>query len=83
MAPLVRKVKAILRESFPLPDQVKLKEDNGILGMVISQRFEGLEPIERLNMVWKVLNEKLTLQESRQIVTLLAVTPEEELVHSD
>ncbi len=77
-----KKLKRILKEAYPPPDKVQLREDKGIIGKIVSDRFKGLEPMDRVNMIWDFLEERLTKDEIRQIVIMLAMTPKEELLHS-
>ena len=78
---LLEKVRALLLKEFPPPDKVELDDDNGIIGAVISRRFEGLESIDRINIIWDLLDKNLTRNERRRVVTIVAVTPIEEIAH--
>ena len=82
MEPFSKKLKRILKRAFPKPDRVRLRDEDGIIGFVISPRFRGLDSSERLAMIWSVLDAQLTPEERRRIVIMIAVTPEEELAHS-
>jgi hypothetical protein len=82
MGAVVKKVRKVLQEMFPAPDRIQLKERDGIIGTVVSSRFKGLEPLDRVNMIWDYLESRLSKEESSQIVIILAVTPQEELLHS-
>ena len=55
--------------------------DNGIIGAVISKRFEGLEAIDRINIIWDLFEKGLTRDERKHIVTVVTVTPLEEIAH--
>lgn len=79
---LVEKVKAILTAGFPPPAKVHLEDDDGIIGWVASPTFVGMDHIDRVDLIWKVLNEKLTKEERRRVVVIAAVTPVEEIVYS-
>jgi stress-induced morphogen len=75
---LLTRVETLLREAFPPPDQIlRLEDDDGIIGVVASGRFRGLEGIDRQNMIWDVLDARLTPEQRRRIVIIAAVTPEE------
>jgi stress-induced morphogen len=78
---LLEKVRALLVDEFPPPDKIELDDDHGIIGAVVSQRFEGLESIDRINIIWDLLDRNLNKEERRQIVTIVAVTPVEEIAH--
>ena len=82
MESAVKKLRKLLKNRFPPPDQVKLEIDKGIIGTVVSSQFKGMEPLDRVNLVWDYLDQHLSKEESRQIVIILAVTPQEELLHS-
>ena len=82
MESVQKKVTKILKQAFPPPDKVTLKDEDGIIGTIISSRFMGLDSIERVKMVWKVLDQDLKPEERKRIVIILAVTPEEEIAHT-
>jgi hypothetical protein len=44
---VVRKLKNILKERFPLPDKVNLREDDGVIGIVTSKRFRRMDTMQR------------------------------------
>lgn len=72
-----KKVSQILKQSFPAPDKVMLRDEDGILGVVISKKFKGVDSLERMNMIWNALDEKLSAEERDRVVSILAVAPEE------
>lgn len=78
----MRKVRKLLEKKFPAPDRLELKNEDGIIGTIISNKFNGMESMDRVNMVWDYLDRYLTKEEKRQIVILLTITPKEELLHS-
>jgi hypothetical protein len=41
-----------------------------------------METIDRINLVWDVLESGLTPEERRHVLTLVPVTPEEEIVYT-
>jgi alpha-glucuronidase len=77
----VTKVEGALRSTFPAPDPIHLEDNDGIVGRVASGRFRGLEFIDRINRTWDALDRELTPDERRRVVTIVAVTPEEEIAH--
>jgi len=81
---IVKKVEALLKEVFPPPDKIDLEDDdgNGIIGSVTSERFVGMETIDRVHMIWDCLGKGLTPQERRRVVLIVAVTPFEEIAHT-
>lgn len=82
MAALVKKLERLLRKAFPRPDKIVLEDDKGILGHVVSSRFNGLESMDRIKIIWDLLEENLTEDERRRIVNILAITPLEEKAHA-
>jgi len=78
---VLEKVRALLIKEFPPPDKVELDDDKGIIGAVVSKRFEGLEAIDRINIIWDLFEKGLTRDERKHIVTVVAVTPLEEIAH--
>jgi len=78
---LLKKVRKLLIKEFPPPDKVELVDDHGIIGAVVSKRFEGMESIDRINIIWDLFEKGLTRDERKGIVTVVAVTPLEEIAH--
>jgi hypothetical protein len=60
------------------PEYVRLEDDDGISGFVVSRQFEGVSALDRQ---WKIedllSNGSLTEEERRQVVMIAALTPEE------
>jgi acid stress-induced BolA-like protein IbaG/YrbA len=56
----------------------ELTASGNIGGILSSNDFQGLDEISRQELVWGKLKSKLTEDESRHIVSLITVTPEEE-----
>ena len=79
---LLKKTTKLLRQAFPPPARINLKDEDGIMGVVVSSRFEGLEGLDRQNLLWDVLDKKLTPEERRRVVIIVAVTPKEEIAHT-
>jgi acid stress-induced BolA-like protein IbaG/YrbA len=79
---MVRKVKRLLKEAFPDPDRVQVRDEDGVIGIVTSERFNGLDVIDRQNMIWAAIEKGLTVDEKRRVLTIVAVTPREELAHT-
>jgi acid stress-induced BolA-like protein IbaG/YrbA len=62
------------------PEEIRLEEDDGISGYVISRKFRGLEAIDRQGMIYDALHDPavdLQPEEMRQIPAIAALTPEE------
>jgi stress-induced morphogen len=82
MGPFRKRLERILRQRFPKPASIELREDDGVIGVIASPEFRGKEPMERVTMIWDILDKELSPEERKKIVTILAVTPEEEIAHS-
>ena len=78
---LVKKIEDVLRRTFPEPGHMRLEDNDGITGWVASACFRGLDFRDRANLIWDVLDKELSNDERRRIVTIVAVTPEEEIAH--
>lgn len=77
-----RNLKRVLEAQFPPPDKVTLRDDDGIIGIVTSQRFRRMDTMQRQDLIHDLLTAGLTPQERRQVVLIVAVTPEEEIANS-
>lgn len=82
MALALRKLKRLLEERFPPPDKVKLRDEDGIIGVVTSRRFRRLGGVQRQEVLHDILATSLTPAERRKVVLIIGVTPEEELANA-
>jgi hypothetical protein len=82
MGQLEEKVNRILRNEFPTLESLELQDDDGIIGVLVSREFDGLEAIDRQNRIWDVLDRSLNCEEKRQIQIIVAATPEEHIGHT-
>jgi hypothetical protein len=82
MAVAVRKLKRILEKEFPPPDKVDLRDEDGIIGVVTSRRFRRMETMRRQDLIHDILVASLTPEEQRQVLVIVAVTPEEEIANA-
>ena len=57
-------------------------DDDGIIGMVTSAHLEGMETLDRINLIWDILDGGLTAEERRHVVTIVPATPEEEIAYT-
>ena len=76
---LQKKVERLLQAAFD-PEEIRLEEDDGISGYVISRRFRGMESFDRQGMIYDALHDPsvdLQPSEIRQILAIAALTPEE------
>jgi len=46
-------------------------------GFVVSKTFAGMPQIDRQDLLWRYLDTVFTREQTRQIVSLVTVTPEE------
>lgn len=81
MDAFVKKLTSLLVDAFPPPDKATLRDDEGIIGIVTSKRFRGKDDLERQDIIWNLLDKKLTPAERKRIVIIVCVTPEEEKAH--
>ena len=79
---VVQKLKKILKERFPPPDKVTLRDDDGIIGVVTSGRFRRMDTMQRQDLIHDLLATHLTGQERRHVLLIVAVTPEEEAANA-
>ena len=76
--PLVRKLKRVLTERFPSPATIKLKDHDGIIGVITSPGFAAMETIDRQNLISDFVATNLSQEERRQVQVIVGVTPDEE-----
>jgi stress-induced morphogen len=79
---VIRKLKKILEERFPPPDKVDLRDEDGILGVVTSKRFRRLDTMQRQDLIHDILATHLSAEERRQVLLIVAVTPDEETANA-
>ncbi len=72
-----RKLERILTRRFPVPDTVKLEDHDGIIGIITSAGFAGMESIDRQNLIGDILATHLTPEERRRVQVIVGVTPDE------
>ena len=74
---LLRKLESILTHQFPSPDTVKLEENDGIIGVITSPKFVGMETIDRQNQIWNIVETHLSKEEQRRVQVIVGVTSDE------
>lgn len=74
---LLRKLEKVLTKRFPSPATVKLDDLDGIIGVITSDQFAGMESMDRQNLIGEIIESHLTLDERRQVQVIVGVTPEE------
>jgi hypothetical protein len=80
--PFVKKLRRILRQEFPKPDKLRLRDEDGVIGHVISSRFKAMDTMDRVNLIWDLLDKELTREERKKVVIMIALTPQEERMYS-
>lgn len=77
-SPLLTKLQKALAKRFPSPDTVKLEDHDGIIGIITSHSFYGMDSIDRQTLIGKLVAANLTKEERQKIQIIVGVTPEEE-----
>jgi stress-induced morphogen len=70
----VRKVKRALQRAFQ-PDTIKLEDDEGIIGVVVSDQFRQVESIDRQMLIDKALRDPSSHLSQEEIRRVLAIAP--------
>jgi acid stress-induced BolA-like protein IbaG/YrbA len=74
---LKSKVVAALSKSLK-PEYVRLEDDDGLSGFVVSRAFEGMSSLERQDKIEEVLGRaRLARDEARRILMIAGLTPAE------
>jgi stress-induced morphogen len=78
------KVEAAIKEAFP-DSSLNLEESSGgkLFGMIVSPQFAKMPDRSRQQMLWGVLQKRLTIDDQTQITAILTVTPEEDNLLSE
>jgi hypothetical protein len=74
----LQKLKKVLVQRFPSPATVKLEDHDGIIGVITSTAFAGMETIDRQNLIGDIVEAHLSPEERQQVQVIVAVTPDEE-----
>ena len=74
---ILRKLKRILTEEFPAPDKVRLFDHDGVIGSISSERFKQMDPMDRHDLIHKILTAHLDPKEMRKTQVVVGVTHEE------
>lgn len=81
---LKEKVAAALRAAFE-PEELVLDDSDGLGGYITSQKFRGLDSLDRQKMINRTLRAPaagLSKEELREILVIAALTPEEQALHA-
>lgn len=76
---LVKKVRTALNRSFK-PAVLVIEDDDGVIGVVVSDRFRQVESIDRQTLIQDALRKAptpITLDEMRRVLAITPMTPEE------
>lgn len=74
---LRRKLKSLLARRFPPPATVKVEDHDGIIGVVTSTEFAGMESIDRQDLIGQIVETGLNPEERRRVLVIVGVTPDE------
>lgn len=77
-SPLTRKLKKLLMKRFPPPAKIKLEDEDGIIGVITTREFQGVDVLDRQDIIGGVIEPHLTPEENRRVLVIVGVTPEEE-----
>jgi hypothetical protein len=75
--PLLRKLEKVLIERFPSPATVKLEDLDGIIGVITSDTFFGMESIDRQSLIGEIVETHLDPRQRRRVQVIVGVTPDE------
>lgn len=75
--PLLRKLKKMLIKRLPSPASVQLEDHDGIIGVITSAAFAGMDTIDRQSLIGNVVETHLAPDERRQVQVIVGVTPDE------
>lgn len=73
----MRKLEKLLAKRFPSPATVKLEDHDGIIGVITSDKFSGMETIDRQDLIGEIIAPHLTTEERQRVQVIVGVTPEE------
>ena len=80
---VARKLKRILEQAFPAPDKVELRDKERIIGIITSKRFRRMDTMQRQDLIHELLSTNLTKEEQREVLIIVAVTPEEAIAYAE
>ena len=75
--PLLRKLEKVLTQRFPPPATVKLEDHDGVIGVITSGHFAGMDSIDRQGLIGDLLATHLSKDEQRRVQVIVGVTPDE------
>lgn len=75
--PLVRKLEKVLAKRFPAPATIKLEDLDGVIGVITSEQFSGMESIDRQYLIGEIIAPHLNDEERQRVQLIVGVTPKE------
>jgi acid stress-induced BolA-like protein IbaG/YrbA len=78
---LGEKVKAILKAEFD-PAEVNVSTRDAVVVFLYSERFEGMDDMDRQEAIWSLLERTLDREEQRAVAIVVALTPKERAFHT-
>jgi stress-induced morphogen len=70
-------LKKVLSRQFPPPATVKLEDHDGVIRVITSAQFAGMETIDRQDLIGNILATHLSAEERRRVQVIVGVTPDE------
>jgi hypothetical protein len=78
MGPLIERLRSLLQAEFiNSRNELETVRPSKVGGFLIWDGFDGLDPLERQNRMWKVLREGLEREDQLKITAIFALTPAE------
>lgn len=80
------KLRQILTKAFPGAEirvERTMPRSTKLYGVLVWRKWAGADQIDRQEKLWKVLDNKLTLEERARIAAILTMAPEETAVAED
>ena len=80
---LVKKIRTALSRSFK-PTVLEIEDDDGVIGVIVSDRFRQVESIDRQSLIQDALSKSLTplsMEEMRRVLAIAPMTPEEYIAY--
>lgn len=79
---IVKKIKKALKAAKFTDREIKTinelsAESDKVLGYIVSDRFDAMLPADRQKFIWDIFDKNLSQEECRDILMVIAITPEE------
>ena len=82
----MRKVRVLLHDEFPEAESISFKhnaDSRTITGVVIASDFAETDNADRQDRVWDILEKHLSVDEQSRILSVIALTPKEQMAEAD